>query len=352
MISSIQIKNFQSHKDSKLEFVAPGVNVIVGSSRHGKTSILRAFRKVLENRPIVGIDGWLHKHKKENQISIQINTTDGHTISWYGPEQQKYVIDGQEFKGFGQSVPDLVTDVINMNDLNIQHQHDLPFLVFDPPGQVAKYLNQLIQLESIDKAMSNINSVKRKNEQDTRTQERIISELKEYRETFPDLQSVEEFIIGLETLEKERKEKTHRVAQLTTIQQHLAGYKEALFQIKIPINAEKRIEELFQKNSVMEQKKYTKDLLIGIQNSLKELSKKRTSLIPIISNENKVNSLLRKKEMLNGKKSTLGRLKRIQRELLEERGKFSQKNLIIEQKEKELSEIWPDICPLCGQSVS
>ena len=50
MIQSVHIQNFQSHKNSTLEF-SPGVNIIVGTSDSGKTAIIRALRWVVWNRP-------------------------------------------------------------------------------------------------------------------------------------------------------------------------------------------------------------------------------------------------------------------------------------------------------------
>jgi len=50
MIKTLSIQNYQSHKDSTLEF-DPGVNVIVGSTDSGKTAIIRALRWLIWNRP-------------------------------------------------------------------------------------------------------------------------------------------------------------------------------------------------------------------------------------------------------------------------------------------------------------
>ena len=50
MIQKLNIQNFQSHKDTKLEF-HPGVNVIIGQSDSGKTAIIRALRWLIWNRP-------------------------------------------------------------------------------------------------------------------------------------------------------------------------------------------------------------------------------------------------------------------------------------------------------------
>ena len=50
MIKKLHIRNFQSHKDSRLIF-SDGVNVIVGNSDSGKSAILRALNWVITNRP-------------------------------------------------------------------------------------------------------------------------------------------------------------------------------------------------------------------------------------------------------------------------------------------------------------
>ena len=53
MLKKLEITNFQSHPKSSLEFV-PGINVIFGTSRNGKTAIRRALEWVVTNRPSGG----------------------------------------------------------------------------------------------------------------------------------------------------------------------------------------------------------------------------------------------------------------------------------------------------------
>ena len=50
MISQLTLRNFQSHKASRLRF-HPGVNVITGPSDSGKTALLRALLWAVRNRP-------------------------------------------------------------------------------------------------------------------------------------------------------------------------------------------------------------------------------------------------------------------------------------------------------------
>lgn len=49
MIRKLSIRNFESHEDSEIEFT-PGLNLIIGQSNQGKSSIVRALALVAANR--------------------------------------------------------------------------------------------------------------------------------------------------------------------------------------------------------------------------------------------------------------------------------------------------------------
>lgn len=51
MIKSIELKNIQSHENTRLDF-DKGINVIVGSSNNGKSAILRGLYWARYNRPL------------------------------------------------------------------------------------------------------------------------------------------------------------------------------------------------------------------------------------------------------------------------------------------------------------
>ena len=50
MINTLQIEGFQSHDSTEIE-LSKGVNVIIGSSDSGKSSIIRACKWAFQNRP-------------------------------------------------------------------------------------------------------------------------------------------------------------------------------------------------------------------------------------------------------------------------------------------------------------
>lgn len=50
-VKSIDIENFQSHENTHIDFDM-GLNIIIGESNNGKSSILRAMDWVVDNQPL------------------------------------------------------------------------------------------------------------------------------------------------------------------------------------------------------------------------------------------------------------------------------------------------------------
>jgi DNA repair exonuclease SbcCD ATPase subunit len=74
MIKRIEIKNFQAHKNTEIDF-DPGVNVISGASDAGKSSIFRALLWVITNRPSGdSIKNW--DCKKDDTTEVRIGLSD------------------------------------------------------------------------------------------------------------------------------------------------------------------------------------------------------------------------------------------------------------------------------------
>jgi exonuclease SbcC len=137
MLQKLLIKNYQSHKDSTLEFT-DGINVIVGSSDSGKSAILRAIRWIIFNRPL----GSNYIRKGEDECHVQLENARGKVSRSKGKISQ-YIINGDIFKAIGTDVPDSIRDVVNIHDINIQKQLDSHFLVLGSGGEIASKLMNL-----------------------------------------------------------------------------------------------------------------------------------------------------------------------------------------------------------------
>ena len=167
-IKTAHIVNYQSHKNTRLDF-HDGVNVLVGQSDSGKTAVLRALNWLITNRPAG--DAFRSDWGGETIVEAIVGDTTvarakaANKNSYYLVEHNDNpgaVAD--EFRAMGQSVPEEVTQALNMSDINIQYQMDSPFLLSSDwsPGRVAEYLNEAAGLDVIDRATANINAKIRK----------------------------------------------------------------------------------------------------------------------------------------------------------------------------------------------
>lgn len=344
MIQSLRVRNLQSHKDTLLEF-SPGVNIIVGQSRRGKSALFRAFEKLTKNRPITGIESWVHMQDPNNPIIIDVETTDQHSVTWEGPKDQRYILDGEEFRGFGTEVPAPVAEALNLDPINTQYQFDQPFLLFDSPGQVAKTLNRVVNLEVIDRALGNIASIKRQNDRDIQAQAARLAEIQTLEDSFPDLEAAEEFISDLESMEREKNDKDSRRSRLGSLQDDIEGCRNRLGLIQIPAGVEQRVKTLFSDMEKAEQLRYTRESLAGIQTNLDAFRSRIRSLSAALGQEAWVSELLTRNSMLARKKKDSESLKSIQGHISRARKELSAKTAIIRQMEARLQEMMPNVCP-------
>jgi exonuclease SbcC len=180
MIKTLEIKNFQSHKDTVIEF-HPGVNVIQGSSRNGKSAILRALNYVINNKPsgMRHISFWAkEKTKILDPCKVSITFGEGHTVSRIRGDINGYQIDdGKPLEAIEQSVPDAVSQLCNFSEINIQKQMDAPFLLATSSGEVSKFFNRVLRLEDADEYQSLVEGKRRKCNADVKAVEEIIPSL-------------------------------------------------------------------------------------------------------------------------------------------------------------------------------
>ncbi len=134
LIESARITGYQSHEATNLNF-SSGLNVIVGDTDTGKSSILRALSFVLFNKP------WhvefMNREANEATVELRIGT-DGHTniITRRRSRDGKindYVVDGCELSNFGRSVPVPVLEILGVTnqlfDTIYGSQHNPAFML-------------------------------------------------------------------------------------------------------------------------------------------------------------------------------------------------------------------------------
>lgn len=154
MIQGLDIQGFQAHQDLSIEF-DPGVTTIIGPSDAGKSSIIRALRWVLLNEP--SGDAFVNWDLGECKVSLKID--DESVTRTRTQSENSYDLNVKEFRAFGQSVPDEISALLRVDDVNFQGQYDSPFWLDESSGEVSRHLNRIVGLSIIDRVFSRLTSM-------------------------------------------------------------------------------------------------------------------------------------------------------------------------------------------------
>lgn len=204
-IKRVKIENFQSHKDTVLEFIN-GLNVIMGPSDQGKSAILRAIKWVLYNEPR-GMEFIRHG---SSTARVSLEFSNGNTvIRERSKSKNRYTVidnEGKEsiFEGFGNEIPEEVIKTHGIpkiqldsdisSSLNIGDQLEGPFLLSESGSVRAKAIGRLTGLHIIDKALRDCSIDLRREAQTGERHKKELEELNERISAFDSLERIKNTI--------------------------------------------------------------------------------------------------------------------------------------------------------------
>ena len=308
MINQIHIIGYQSHEDTCID-LAPGINVFIGASDVGKTGILRAFNWVANNRPM----GDSFRRWGTKETSVKLLLSEGSSIERLkkGTTENLYRLtagdDVQTFRALGKEVPQEIQDVLNMGSINWQWQMDAPFLLSLSSGEVARQLNDIVNLDVIDTTESNINKKARTARQEQKTLQARLEDLQEQlaEPQYAQLEDLEKSLAVLEKKKAEQEEMQEAVEDLSKLLTGVERSAAVVGELRKALKYASEVEEL-----IVISKQMAK-----LDQSFKALD---TMCFQIQSTEESIASVRRTLDQLN----------------------------------KEYHEATPaDICPLCGQEI-
>ena len=165
---TLHLVNYQAYKDTTINFTQ-GLNIIIGESDMGKSSILRALRKLVRDTP-AGKD---HINKDATSMKISLTVVDDNdheyvVVRQVTPSKNLYYLDAQEFGGFGREIPEEIQNILEMFlielensdkvDLHFFDQHDPAFMVTrGSAGTRSKLLGKIAGLHTLDRGIVIIN---------------------------------------------------------------------------------------------------------------------------------------------------------------------------------------------------
>lgn len=231
MIKQMIIKNYRSHKETILDF-HPNVNVIVGRGQAGKTNVMRAFDTLRTNRPIgFKYHSWF---AGDSDTAITVTTTEGHSITFTkNKDGAGYLVDWpvtklsnrhEEYRKIATKVPDEVTQLLNMVDLNMQWQHDSPYLITGNVGQIGKAINEVIDFEEIDKWIKTLRGERTQVQQERKIIRQNLTNAQAKLASLPDLKTAGDLIAEAELMDTRLKSDQYALDGLTRIVDNIEKY--------------------------------------------------------------------------------------------------------------------------------
>lgn len=342
MIKSIELKNIQSHANTKIEF-SKGINCIVGSSNNGKTAILRGLYWVKYNRPL-GIDSlashWTLNKKGDlnDSMSVTIENDFGKITRKRTKNENQYIVNDEILNVVKSDVPDSVERILKLSDTNIQKQLDEPFLLSSTSGEVAKYFNKVVRLDIIDKILTNAETTRRKTKTEIEKTEKQIQEREKELDGFVNLDGIESLI---NKFERVAKRNVNLINEIDSLKLQIEKYTEAESVIsrndfsdakKIIIKIEKLSNDNFE---IIKQKQHISYSLNAFEN---------VKIYPDFSKQKK---LIEKLLDYKPDTETIEKLK-------DDIRVYEIQKMHIENSDGDvrcLKEQLPDICPLCGKPM-
>jgi len=217
---SITLENFQSHENTTVN-LSDGFNVLLGESRQGKTSLLRAFRWVLENKPA----GTSMVRHGTDKCSVTIKLVNGTYITRFiSKKENGYKVifpDGTVQEGNTHMVG-LVQSICGFNDMQITNNLSMPinflrqgqgwYLIDDNISSTerARILGSLQNTQSADSIVKDLD---KENSQITSS---IKSNLSQIDKTLEDVAKL--------TAEREHMEKVRELLEKMLLKEKITTY--------------------------------------------------------------------------------------------------------------------------------
>lgn len=348
MITKLEVQNFQSHKKTELEFV-PGVNVIIGASDSGKSSVLRAINWVISNRPL----GDAFRSEWGGETQVILHTTEGDKITRARTNtKNEYALNDKILKAFGTEVPEEITEILQLDAHNIQAQMDAPFLLSDTPGEASRMLNKAASIDEIDRVVSGISSGLNKLNSDIKHKEK---QAEGYREELVQYDGLEELEDQIEAMENLMDWYLGAVANnkiLVQITQRIREIQEQLKETEVflfPINDDiQNSEQIFH---ILQNEIIKKDWLLKLIQKMKSIQGELENTKETENAQSLLESAIQEKDKLHEAVQNHSSIQKITQRIKQVKKELEENKINIDNLEKQYHALMPETCPLCGKEV-
>ena len=343
---SARIKNYQSHEDTLLEF-DPGVNIIIGDTDSGKTAILRALKWGIKNRPTGdGFRSWWEHEETE----VIIETEEGNNITRIKSKgNNKYLLNGVELSAIGVKVPEEVEQALNLSEINLQSQFEMPFLLNSTDGEVAIHFNKIAHIEKIDTSNRALTSWITKLKQNKETTKEDLGTLKEDLKKYNYLIDLEDEIKALEKADKEITDLCVTEIALETLILQIQAIESEVEEYADLLHREDEVLSCLQLIEEIAIDKTNQNLLISTINSIKKNKSILKRFKPI--SEINIDQLVQDHVQIENLQAEKIKLQFLIRDTNTIQIQYNKYISYIKRDQEKFDEMMPDVCPLCEQEI-
>jgi len=285
-IQELRLINFQSHVDTVIKF-SPFFNCIVGSTRSGKSSVVRALNLLFYNE-------WHEAYQRHNSpyaTIIALLSTGALVTRHKGDKVNRIIIkmpDGtiKHFENFGFTLPKEVSEILGVSPIeignkdpifvNVANQDEPQFLFYNAGPDKAKILSRLSGIHWIDYALKDLNADRRTKAAEVDLLKGATSELTERLKGFADIEIYKDII----AVEKDRLSKLKCISEVykkgSTLSSRIGRWKDEYSRLqelkKINFSTEiGRLEQLIHTTDLLDQLKNKQRMLKNTEESVKNM---------------------------------------------------------------------------------
>jgi exonuclease SbcC len=235
-IKKIVLENFQAFERGEFE-LSPHLNILVGVSNVGKSSVARALSLVLYNQ---WDKSWVRFGTKSCRITLETST--GITVvREKGDKLNRYILrlpnsPEQVFDSFGTTTPEQIQQALKIHEvqidttdklnLNLAGQMDALFLLSQTGSYRAKVLGKLSGVTYLDHAIRGLNKSKRETTAEKDREDEKILGLQAQVDKFSALEAFSEPIAALESRLSSLVRSQERIDRIRLLLERVNAFKD------------------------------------------------------------------------------------------------------------------------------
>lgn len=347
-IKTIRIQNYQSHKDTILR-LCPGINVFVGSTDVGKSSIMRALLWVATNSP----RGEDFRSRWGGATKVKVVMSDRRSVERVRSDSENYyLVDGKDvYKAFGTEPPPAVFEVLQLSSTSFKAQHDSVFMLSETPTSLARMLNDIMGLALIDEAASRCNGLRVRKNEEGKVLARDIGDLSKRAASLKRMIKAKEALDSIKEDEAKLTAASMRLAELRSLATDLSGVLKGIKASTYVKEYDPIIDGLRERVAILDGQRRR---LFTLENTIAQLAATSGAIKNSPDPEDlskDVQAVSADLELLSSLIEKCDRLTNMVTSASNVSVKMKEKEKEAESISEDLNKEFPDQCPLCGSPV-